>query len=131
MSVLGHGIDLVDIARIDNAVLRFGDRFLARVFTDAEIFYCQSMKHPSRHLAARFAAKEAVSKCFGTGISSACGWKDIEVVRDKLGRPLVQLHDAGAQTAAQLGIGRILLSLTHTETHAAASAVALAISPTA
>jgi len=77
MSVLGVGVDLVENVRIQHSLDRFGQRFLRRIFTAGEIEYCQSMKFPTRHFAARFAAKEAVSKAFGTGIGSAMGWKDI------------------------------------------------------
>ncbi len=73
MSVLGIGVDLVECARIDHSIERFGDRFLHRVFTEGEIAYSKSMKFPARHLAARFAAKEAVSKAFGTGIGKING----------------------------------------------------------
>ena len=77
MSVLGIGVDLVEVARIQHSLDRFGERFLHRVFTDGEIEYSTSMKFPARHLAARFAAKEAVSKAFGTGIGKAMGWREI------------------------------------------------------
>lgn len=123
MSVIGAGIDLVEIARIEGALQKFGSRFLSRVFTDGEIYYAQSMKEPARHLAARFAAKEAVSKALGTGIGSACGWKDIEILRMDNGMPRAVLHAAGKGTAAGLGVSRIHISLTHTDTHAAAVAV--------
>ena len=75
MSVLGVGVDIIETERIERSLERFGERFLHRVFTDGEIAYCQSMKYPARHFAARFAAKEAVSKAFGTGIGKAMGWR--------------------------------------------------------
>ena len=83
MSVLGVGVDLVECARIEHSLERFGERFLHRVFTDGEIAYSQSMKFPARHLAARFAAKEALSKAFGTGIGKAMGWKDLDVQKNR------------------------------------------------
>ena len=83
MSIIGIGVDLVECARIQHSLDRFGDRFLHRVFTDGEIEYSMSMKFPARHLAARFAAKEAVSKAFGTGIGKAMGWRDIDVRKKK------------------------------------------------
>ena len=87
LRVLGIGVDIVETARIESSLARFGDRFLARVFTDAEREYCASMPFPARHYAARFAAKEAVSKAFGTGIGAQAGWRDIEVRRKESGEP--------------------------------------------
>ncbi len=81
MSVIGIGVDLIECARIQHSIERFGDRFLHRVFTDGEIEYSMSMKFPERHLAARFAGKEAVSKAFGTGIGKAMGWRNIDIQR--------------------------------------------------
>ena len=83
MSVLGIGVDMVEVERIQHSLDRFGERFMKRVFTEVEIAYCQSMKFPARHFAARFAAKEAVSKAFGTGVGKAMGWRDIDVHRKK------------------------------------------------
>ncbi|MGF1657368.1 MAG: holo-ACP synthase [Verrucomicrobiales bacterium] len=123
--VLSVGLDLVEVSRIEKSLERFGDRFLERVFCEQEIFYCQAMKRPGVHLAARFAAKEAASKCLGTGIGQAANWKDLEVVRRASGAPDLVLSGAAAQTAQVLGIDRILISLTHTEHYAAASAVAV------
>src|SRR5438270_2318474 len=88
MSLLGIGVDLVENARIQHSLDRFGERFLHRVFTLGEIEYSQSMKFPARHLAARFAAKEAVSKAFGTGIGKAMGWKDMRGHRKSGGVPV-------------------------------------------
>src|SRR6266850_8079208 len=100
MSVIGTGIDLVECGRIQRSLDRFGDRFLHRVFTDGEIEYSMSMKFPGRHLAARFAAKEAVSKAFGTGIGKAMGWRDIDVHKKKSGEPFLVLH-GGAEALAK------------------------------
>ena len=83
MSVVGIGVDLVECARIQHSLDRFGEKFLRRVFTDGEIEYSMSMKFPARHLAARFAGKEAVSKAFGTGIGKAMGWRDIDIPKRK------------------------------------------------
>jgi len=87
MSVLGIGVDLVECARIQRSIDRFGDRFLHRVFTDGEIEYSMSMKFPARHLAARFAGKEAVVKAFGTGIGKAMGWRNIDIRKKPSGEP--------------------------------------------
>jgi holo-[acyl-carrier protein] synthase len=123
MSVLGIGVDLVECARIQHSLDRFGERFLHRVFTDGEIAYSQSMKFPARHLAARFAAKEALSKAFGTGIGKAMGWKDIDVHKKPSGEPFVVLHDAGKRLAAERGVTKVFITLSHTDNHAMAMIV--------
>ena len=120
MSVLGIGVDLVENARIQHSLDRFGDRFLQRVFTPGEIEYSQSMKFPARHLAARFAAKEAVSKAFGTGIGKAMGWKDIDVHRKPSGEPFVVLEGGAKKLAEERGVATVSITLSHTEHHAMA-----------
>jgi holo-[acyl-carrier protein] synthase len=120
MSVLGIGVDLVETARIEHSLGRFGERFLKRVFTTGEIEYSQSMKFPARHLAARFAAKEAVSKAFGTGIGKAMGWKDIDVRRKESGEPFVVLQGGAKQLADDRNVSKVSISLSHTEHHAMA-----------
>ena len=123
MSVLGIGVDLVECARIQHSIDRFGDRFLQRVFTDGEIEYSQSMKYPARHLAARFAAKEALSKAFGTGIGKSMSWKDIDVHRKLSGEPFVVLEGGAKQLAVDRSVDKIWVSLSHTENHAVATIV--------
>ena len=123
MSVLGIGVDLVENARIEHSLERFGERFLNRVFTAGEIEYSQSMKFPARHLAARFAAKEAVSKAFGTGIGKAMGWKDIDVRRKVSGEPYVILEGGAKQLAEERKVSKISISLSHTEHYAMAAIV--------
>lgn len=123
MSVLGIGVDLVENARIQHSLDRFGDRFLQRVFTQGEIEYSQSMKFPARHLAARFAAKEAVSKAFGTGIGKAMGWKDIEVHRKPSGEPFVVLEGGAKKLAEERRVAAVWITLSHTEHHAMAMIV--------
>lgn len=120
MSILGIGVDLVECVRIQHSLDRFGERFLRRVFTVGEIEYSQSMKFPARHLAARFAAKEALSKAFGTGIGKSMGWKDIDVHRKPSGEPFVVLEGSAKQLAADRGVGKVWISLSHTEGHAMA-----------
>ena len=92
MTILGVGMDIVETKRIAESIERFGDRFLHRVFLEGEVAYAKSMKFPHLHLAARFAAKEAISKAFGTGIGREMGWRDLEIVREPSGAPRVQLH---------------------------------------
>ena len=123
MSVIGIGVDLVECARIQRAVDRFGDRFLHRVFTDREIEYSMSMKFPARHLAARFAAKEAVSKAFGTGIGKAMGWRDIDVRKKPSGEPFLVFSGPAQQLAVARGVTSALITLSHTEHHAIACIV--------
>ena len=124
MSILGHGIDLVETARIRRLHEQHGQHFLDRVFTPAEQAYCAA--NPKRyfeHLAGRFAAKEAVLKVLGTGWRGGIAWTDIEVVRDASGRPGIQLTGECARIAAEMGITRWHVSLSHIETHATASAI--------
>ncbi|HYJ04680.1 MAG TPA: holo-ACP synthase [Chthoniobacterales bacterium] len=123
MSVLGIGVDLVENARIQHSLDRFGERFLNRVFTPGEIEYSQSMKYPARHFAARFAAKEAVSKAFGTGIGKAMGWKDIDVRRKASGEPFVILEGGAKELAEKRGVSAVWITLSHTENHAMAMIV--------
>ena len=126
MPILGHGIDIVETARVKHLVDEHGQRFLDRVFTPAEQEYCQ--KNPKRyfeHLAGRFAAKEAVLKVLGTGWRGGIAWTDVEVVKDPSGQPRVQLDGECARVAAALGIVRWHLSISHIETHATASAIGL------
>jgi holo-[acyl-carrier protein] synthase len=121
--IVGVGIDLVEVQRIENAWKRFGDRFVNRILLPDEIAYCVSHKNPGPFLAARFAAKEAISKAFGTGIGPSLGWHDMEVRHKESGAPYVALHGKGQQLFADHKANQIHLSLTHTATNAAAVAV--------
>jgi holo-[acyl-carrier protein] synthase len=120
MSLIGLGIDMIECARIENSLARFGTKFMQRVFTEGEIAYCQSMKYPARHFAARFAAKEALSKAFGTGIGKAMGWRDIDVRKKESGEPYVVLGGGAQSLATQRGVKSLLISLSHTDHHAVA-----------
>ena len=124
MNVISHGIDLIECQRVAHVWQQHGDRFLARVLTAAEQAYCLRRKNPVPHIAGRFAAKEAVMKLLGTGWRGQIGWTDIEVTNDSAGQPHVALTGHCAAVARQLGIAHILLSITHTEHYAAASAIA-------
>ncbi len=123
MSVLGLGVDIVECRRIEHSLERFGERFLHRVFTKGEIEYCQSMKFPARHFAARFAAKESISKAFGTGIGKAMGWRDLDVHRHGSGQPYVVLEGGAQKLAQERGVTAVWISLSHTDHHAMATAV--------
>jgi holo-[acyl-carrier protein] synthase len=127
MNLIGHGIDLVDTARIAKMLDEHGERFLGRCFTAAEHEYChENGRRRIERLAARFAAKEAVLKALGTGWRDGIAWTDIEVVREPSGRPGIRLHGRAARIAAELGIAGWHLSLTHTQSHAMASVIATA-----
>ncbi len=117
------GIDLVEIPRIRRAIERHGEAFLGRVYTEAEIGYCQAHGDPMPSFAARWAAKEAVAKALGTGIGPCAALKEIEVVKLTSGQPTIQLHGAAAATAARLGVRAVRLSLTHTGSAAAAMVI--------
>src|SRR5437870_6743673 len=123
MSVLGIGVDLVECARIQRSMDRFGGRFLHRVFTEGEIEYSMSMKFPARHLAARFAAKEAVSKAFGTGIGKAMGWRNIDIRKKPSGEPFLFFAGGAEKLAKERGVSNALITLSHTEHHAMACVV--------
>jgi holo-[acyl-carrier protein] synthase len=125
MSVIGLGIDLVEVSRIRALLLKSGDRFKDRVFTPSEVAYCDSCADGAMNYAARFAAKEAVAKALGTGFSNGVSWRDIEVLRSDVGMPSVRLHGGAIPVAEELGVAKILVTLTHTATAAAASAVLL------
>ena len=124
MQVVAHGIDMVDCRRLAQAVRRHGQRFLKRIYTPAELDYCLGRKRQLEHLAGRFAAKEAVLKVLGTGLVQGMRWTDIEVTNAPSGQPEVTLSGRVRAVAEEKGIRRILISITHIETHAIASAVA-------
>ena len=121
--IVGSGIDLVEIERIQHSVDRYGSRFLNRVYTRAEQAYCQRKRKAAESFAARFAAKEAGAKALGTGISFGVNWLEIEVVREASGRPTIAFHGRAAQIAAYLGVVHAALSITHTGSLAMASVV--------
>jgi holo-[acyl-carrier protein] synthase len=121
--VIGLGADIVEVERIHGVLKRQGERFLTRVFTAEEQEYCQKMKFPFKHYAARFAAKEAVSKAFTTGIGAELGWKSVSVYHGARNEPLVRLDERGAALLRKIGGTRVLLTLSHTDTNALAVAV--------
>ena len=121
--ILGLGIDIIEVARVKASHDRFGDRFLNRILLPDEIAYCQTHKNPAPFLAGRFAAKEAISKAFGTGIGAELGWRDMEIAHKASGEPYVMLHGKGKELLAARGAQRLLVSLSHTEHYAAATAI--------
>ena len=125
MKLFGIGIDVVEVERIESSMAEFGERFATKIFTAGERAYCDAQKRPAIHYAARFAAKEAVAKAFGTGIGKELGWLDMEIVRKDSGEPELVLSGAGRAYAEEKGIAEVKISLTHAQHYAAANAVAL------
>jgi holo-[acyl-carrier protein] synthase len=117
--MLTTGIDIIEISRVRGVLERYGQRFLDRIFTPAEIAYCRER---APNLAARFAAKEATMKALGTGVRGV-GWKDIEVVRQESGAPSIELHGRAKQRAQRLGVQEVAISLSHSRDYAVASVV--------
>jgi holo-[acyl-carrier protein] synthase len=112
MNIIGSGLDAIEIGRVAEALNRFGERFVRRIFTDGEVAYCRRKKDSAASFAARFAAKEAAMKALGTGYSRGVHWVGIEVVR-RHGPPQLQFHDGAARRFSDVGATRALLTLTH------------------
>ncbi len=125
MTVIGVGIDVVEVGRIERALARWGEAFARRIYTAAEVSRADAGASRIARLAARFAAKEAVMKALGVGWR-ALAWRDIEITNDALGRPVVHLRGAARRIAEERGIRRVLVALSHTHEHAVANAIALA-----
>jgi holo-[acyl-carrier protein] synthase len=124
--VIGIGTDIIEVERIRGVLERQGPRFLDRVFTEEERAYCTGKAHPHKHYAARFAAKEAVSKCFTTGIGAELGWRSISIYHGVRQQPLVRLDEKAQALLRAVGATHVQVSLSHTETVAMAVAVLLA-----
>ena len=118
--IVGTGVDITEVPRIQRVWERFGERFLKRVFTPAEVRYCTSKRNMAERLAARFAAKEAGMKAIGTGLRRGVRWQNVEVVRQPGGRPSLHFSGRAAEIAAALGCRRTHLSLSHTPEQAIA-----------
>ncbi len=121
--IVGTGIDIVEVRRVAASIARFGRRFLERVFTEAEIRYCESKQNKAERYAARFAAKEAALKAIGTGWRRGVAWREVEVGHEPGGRPTIRFSGRAAQFAARLGMKRAALSLSHTKEHAVAQVI--------
>jgi holo-[acyl-carrier protein] synthase len=124
MAIIGLGFDATDIPRVREMFGRYGDRFLRRVFTDAEIAYCTRQRDPVPSLAGRFASKEAAMKALGTGHSRGVLWKDIEVFR-QYGPPQLRLTGGALRRFQAMGARRSLLTITHADTLAMAQVLLL------
>jgi holo-[acyl-carrier protein] synthase len=121
--ILSTGVDIIEVSRIKNAALRWKENFLKRIFTDKELRYSRERTTSYEHLAARFAAKEAVLKALGNGLTNRVEWKDIEVWNDESGKPNVRLDGEVKKIAKKFGASDIIISMSHTRTYAVANAI--------
>jgi holo-[acyl-carrier protein] synthase len=121
--ILGSGVDLCEVPRIEAAIARYGRRFVERIYTPLEIAYAESKANRFERFAARFAAKEAGMKALGTGWRGGITWKDFEVANLPSGRPTLRFHGKAAEIAARLGVKRVALSITHTKDQALAMVI--------
>lgn len=121
--IVGLGVDIAEVERVKLAIGRRGQAFLKRIYTAKEIAYCERFKNKFERYAGRFAAKEAAMKALGTGWSCGVRWVDLEVVREASGRPTMKLTGQARKIAAQLGVKRVSLSITHTRTQALANVI--------
>ncbi len=126
----GVGVDIVEIRRLEQALERWGETFVARVFTAAEQDRARRVRVRTQRLAARFAAKEAVMKALGLGWRTMA-WREIEILNDPLGKPAVTLHGSARRVATQHGIVQVHVSLSHTHDMACATAIAMTSPPAA
>ena len=121
--IVGIGIDVAEVKRIRAVIESQGERFLRRVFTREEVAYCEKFKNKYERYAGRFAAKEAAMKALGTGWSRGVRWVDVEVVRTRGGRPILELKGEARKVADRLGVKNIALSMTHTVEQAIAQVI--------
>ncbi len=123
--IAGLGVDIVEISRIKNALTRWKDAFLRRIFTENEINYSRGKKSSYQHFAARFAAKEAVLKAIGDSSIQRIEWHNIEVLNDEFGKPTIRLSGEAKRIKEDRKISEIIISMSHTRTYAVANAVLL------
>lgn len=121
--IVGMGIDIIEVPRVEAAIARFGTRFVQRVFTDAEIRYCESKQNKFERFAGRFAAKEAALKAIGTGWKRGVAWRDVEVSREPSGKPTIAFSGKAAEFAKRLGVRRASISISHTAEQAIAQVI--------
>jgi len=126
MNVIGIGTDIVECLRIAQMIERHGELFIDRVYTAAEIEYCRSRKQATQHFAGRWAAKEAILKAIGTGWRRGISFRDIEIRNSEGGKPSVAMRGGARDVIEQIGIGDVLITISHCRTHATAFAIALA-----
>ncbi|MDZ4741994.1 MAG: holo-ACP synthase [Verrucomicrobiota bacterium] len=123
MRIIGIGLDLIETERISSAYQKFGKRFLNRIYGEQELTYCMGHKFFEPYLAVRFAAKEAISKAFATGIGEKLGWIDMEILRKASGQPYVVYSEKALELCKLLGVKETLISLTHAKDYAVAQAI--------
>jgi len=121
--IIGMGVDIAEVQRIQGAIERHGEVFLRRIYTSKEREYCEKFKNKYERYAGRFAAKEAAMKALGTGWRRGVRWVDLEVVREASGRPTLELGGEAGKIAKQLGVKNIALSITHTAAQALAQVI--------
>jgi holo-[acyl-carrier protein] synthase len=126
MEIVGIGTDIVECLRIGRMIEQYGELFLNRVYTEREIRYCQERKRATEHFAGRWAAKEAILKCLGTGMRRGLCWTDMEIRHTPDGAPQVYLCGAARDLAQSLHIANILISISHCRAYATAHAIAVA-----
>ncbi|MGW8256252.1 MAG: holo-ACP synthase [Thermoguttaceae bacterium] len=125
MDIIGIGTDITECLRIARMIERHGELFINRVYTPAEITYCQSRKQATQHFTGRWAAKEAILKAIGTGWQRGISWRDMEIRNDSGGRPMLAVRGGVQDVVERVGISEILLSISHCHTHASAIAIAV------
>ncbi len=125
MDVIGIGTDITECLRIARMIERHAELFLQRVYTPKEIEYCQSRKQSTQHFTGRWAAKEALLKALGTGWRKGISWRDLEILNEPSGRPIVGIAGGAKEVVQQLGICTLEVSISHCRTHATAFAIAM------
>lgn len=123
--ILGTGVDIVEVFRLRDAVSKWGDEFLAKIFTKREIEYSNKRRFSCQHLAARFAAKEAVVKAFGEPRKYPLRWTDIEVMNDKEGKPVIEFRNDALKLKKKKNVSEIILSMSHSKNYAIANVIVL------
>lgn len=121
--ILGTGIDIIEIYRMKDAVKKWGDSFLTKIFTPREIAYSSNRRFSSQHFAARFAAKEAVVKAFGEPNKHPIRWTDIEVLNDSEGKPVIEFHNDALKLKKKKKVGDVMVSMSHSEKYAIANVI--------
>ena len=121
--IVGLGVDIAEVERVQGAIERQGERFLKRVYTEKERAYCEKFKNKYERFAGRWAVKEAAMKALGTGWRHGIRWKDVEVTRDASGKPSLELHGVAKQIAEKLGVKNVAVTITHTEIQALAQVI--------
>ena len=123
--IFGTGVDIVEVFRMREAIDKWGDNFLGKVFTTREIKYANSKRFSCQHFAARFAAKEAVVKAFGEPRKNPIKWTEIEVLNDSEGKPVIQFHNDALKLKNKKKIDRVILSMSHSKNYAVANVILL------